>query len=134
MNELYSTGNSVVDEIGTMNFEGNVIPGIWFQTIQYPNSKPHLLAINILADIVYWYRPVDGEKRIKEDYLQRSYDSFATYFGVTKRQISNALGFLENIGVIKRHFRTITLGGVKVSNVLYIELIPKRLQTLTYPK
>ena len=52
----YSTGNPIVDEVGTMNFTGNVIPMVWFKTIRYPNGAPHNNAIHILADIVYWYR------------------------------------------------------------------------------
>lgn len=31
----YSTGNAVVDEVGTMNFTGNIIPMVWFKTICY---------------------------------------------------------------------------------------------------
>lgn len=26
----YSTGNPIVNEVGTMNFTGNVIPIVWF--------------------------------------------------------------------------------------------------------
>ena len=47
----YSTGNPIVDEVGTMNFTGNVIPMVWFKTIRYPNGAPHNNAIHILADI-----------------------------------------------------------------------------------
>ena len=46
----YSTGNPIVDEVGTMNFTGNVIPMVWFKTIRYPNGAPHNNAIHILAD------------------------------------------------------------------------------------
>lgn len=53
----HSTGNPIVDEVGTMNFTGNVIPMVWFKTIRYPNGAPNNNAIHILADIVYWYRP-----------------------------------------------------------------------------
>ena len=53
----YSTGNPIVDEVGTMNFTGNVIPMVWFKTIRYPSGAPNNNAIHILADIVYWYRP-----------------------------------------------------------------------------
>lgn len=37
----YSTGNPIVDEVGTMNFTGNVIPMVWFKTIKYPNGAPN---------------------------------------------------------------------------------------------
>jgi len=57
----YSTGNPIVDEVGTINFTGNVIPMVWFKTIRYPNGAPHNNAIHILGDIVYWYRPKEEE-------------------------------------------------------------------------
>ena len=62
----YSTGNPIVDEVGTMNFTGNVIPMVWFKTIRYPNGAPNNNAIHILADIVYWYRPKE-----ERDVMQR---------------------------------------------------------------
>jgi len=40
-----------------INFEGNIIPMAWFGHITFASNKADLLAINILADIVYWYRP-----------------------------------------------------------------------------
>ena len=46
----YSTGNPIVNEVGTMNFTGNVILMVWFKTIRYPNGAPHNNAIHILAD------------------------------------------------------------------------------------
>ena len=63
----YSTGNPIVDEVGTMNFTGNVIPMVWFKTIRYPNGAPNNNAIHILADIVYWYRPKKKEMRRQND-------------------------------------------------------------------
>ena len=57
LNQDYSTGNRIVDEVGRINISGNIIPMVWFQAIRYPNGKPNVNAIIILADIVYWYRP-----------------------------------------------------------------------------
>ena len=59
MNQDYSTGNRIVDEVGRINISGNIIPMVWFQAIRYPNGKPNVNAIIILADIVYWYRPTE---------------------------------------------------------------------------
>ena len=47
----------IVQEIGAMNITGNVIPPLWYQNIKTPTGKTAFLAINLLADIVYWYRP-----------------------------------------------------------------------------
>lgn len=49
--------NEIVDAMGSINISGNIIPATWYKTITKENGKPYLLAIAILADIVYWYRP-----------------------------------------------------------------------------
>ena len=55
----YTTGNTKVDQTGQIRLTGNVTPQIWYRTITRENGKPHLLAIAILSDIVYWYRPAE---------------------------------------------------------------------------
>ena len=81
----YTTGNTKVDQTGQIRLTGNVTPQIWYRTITRENGKPHLLAIAILSDIVYWYRPAEVRdessgnitgyrKRFRADMLQRSYE------------------------------------------------------------
>lgn len=141
----FTTGNEIVDAMASMQITGNVIPQIWYRQIQKDTGKPDLLAIALLADIVYWYRPqevrneISGQitgyrKRIADDLLQRSYDQFALMFGETKRAVQEAIVRLEKLRVIKRVFRTVEFNGARYSNVLYIELFPDRLFELTYPK
>ncbi len=141
----YSTGNLIVDEVGTMNFTGNVIPMVWFKTIRYPNGAPHNNAIHILADIVYWYRPkeerdeesgqlIGMKKKFRDDYLQRSYDQMAETFGLSKKQATEAVKALENMGIIKRIFKTIQVRGQILNNVLFIKWVPKRLYEVTFPE
>ena len=56
-------------------------------------------------------------------------------FVLSKDQVRDALDFLEaNVQVIKRHYRTIDSRTGKLSNVMYIELIPDVLMNLTYPE
>ena len=43
--------------IEQMDLSGNMIPPSWYQQIKTDTGKTALLAINILADVVYWYRP-----------------------------------------------------------------------------
>lgn len=140
-----TTGNEVVDRIGELAFSGNVIPQTWYTTITKESGKPYLAAIVILSDIVYWYRPTEirdeqtGQitmlkKKFKSDKLQRSYQQIADMFGISKREATNAIIFLEKLGVIKRVFRTLKTGSFVVNNVLFIELIPDVLKKLTYPK
>ena len=59
MEAVCSSENLIVDEIGNFYFSGNIIPETWFYTIVNESGKPNMLAINILADIVYWYRPTE---------------------------------------------------------------------------
>lgn len=131
---MLSTGNPTVDAIGTFNFEGNIIPVNWFGIFKLPNGKPDVNAIIILSEIVYWHRPsvvrnedtgqiIGIKKKFKADLLQRSYASFSDQFGLTKNQVRDALDRLESFGVIKKHFRTITVNNTKLNNVLFIDLI-----------
>ena len=96
MTNIYSSGNEIVDEVGKIHFTGNIVPTIWNKTIVKENGKPHWLAINILADIVYWYRPTEirdeqtGEltgfkKKFQRDLLQRSYQQLADQFAISKK-------------------------------------------------
>lgn len=144
MNYIYSSGNEIVDRIGQINFTGNVIPEAWYRTIKYENGKPNVNAILILSDIVYWYRPqeirdeVSGKligykKKFSSDMLQRNYQQIADKFGFTKRQATLAIDALKELGVIRKDFRNLKINGMCVNNVLFIELMPDVLVTLTYP-
>jgi len=126
---------------------GNTIDNQWYKEILFENKKPHLNAIIILSEIVYWNRPVieKDEKtgdvttyrnRYKADLLQRSYESFAKQFGLSKRQVKEALDKLEVLGYIKRHFRTVNIDITTLANVLFIELNTKKLlsQSETIPR
>lgn len=138
-----NTGNKIVDKVGEMNFSGNIIPQSWYSTIKKETGKPYLTAIIILADIVYWYRPTEirdeqtGQvkeyrKKFKNDKLQRSYQQLADMFGISKKEATNAVVFLEKLGVVKREFRKISINGVIANNVLFIDLIPEKLEEITY--
>lgn len=132
-----------VSEMAHIPITGNVVPSMWFQTITYENGKPDTNSILILADIVYWYRPtevrdersgsfVGFKKKFSEDLLRRSYSDFEEQFGLSKKQSRDCLIRLENLGVIRRVFRTVHFSGSILNNVLYIELIPSVLESLTH--
>ena len=142
----YSTGNIISDQIGKLNFTGNIIPAVWFQTIVNGKGKPNLLACHLLSEFVYWYRPMevrDGETgqfagyrtKFKGDLLQKSYQSLAELYHVSKQQVTRAIVFLEKeIKVLQRVFRSVPgKDGMVYNNVLYIWLDVERLQELTFP-
>lgn len=132
-----------VEEIGQMNFSGNVIPHFWFQNIRYDSGKPNLNAIVILSEIIYWYRPtevideVSGkitgyQKKFKSDLLQKTYSSLADKFGLSKRQVTEACHFLRDMGLIDLIFRTQKIGEYVVSNILFIKILPDKIRQITF--
>ena len=137
------TGNPVVDAVGKMNYAGNVIPENWFKTIVTASGKVHLLAIFILSEIVYWYKPTEvrdektGDVKWKkkfeaDDCLQKSYAALEEKFNASHKQIRDALITLERLGVVKRDLRNIETKLGKCPNVLYLELNPEALYRLTF--
>ncbi len=144
---MYTTGIPTCDQLREVAFTGNVIPQIWYRVFvksDLKHPKPHLLAINILADIVYWYRPreirdegsgqiIGYQKKFRDDLLQRSYSQIAEQFGCSSGQAKDAIVFLEEMGVVLREFRTLRSNGMVYANVLYLALDVERLKALTYP-
>jgi DnaD/phage-associated family protein len=138
-----TTGCAAVDQVGQMNITGNVIPPMWYKNIKFKNGKPHFVAITLLSDLLYWYRPtivrdeatgaiVKSRKKFKSDMLQRNYQSFADQFGFTKRQVKEAFDFLEQHKLITREFRNIQAGGTNLNNVMFLSPIPENIQKVTY--
>lgn len=138
MNDLTPT----VAAIGQLHFEGNIIPHTWYKAIAFENGKADLNAIIILAEIVYWYRPtivrdettgeiVASRKKFKADKLQRSYQSFADQFGITRRQCEDAIARLVSHGLITKETRTVDTPAGKVGNVLFLEPIVTALQRIS---
>ena len=141
-----TSGNVIVDAMGSINISGNIIPSVWYRTITKENGKPYLLAIVILADIVYWYRPSEvrdqgtghilgWKKKFSEDILRQSYQYYADLFGESKKTVKTAMDKLEKLQVIRREFRTVSHGdGLVSNNVMYVELKPDMLYRLTFPE
>lgn len=144
--QVSKTGVSSVDALYGVNFTGNIIPHSWYSTIQTEKGRPDLKAITILSEILYWHRPreecdesdaggVRLVKRFKADLLQLSYKQLRVKFGLTKDQSRRAIERLEELGVIKRHLRTvITESDDKLGNVMFIELFSDRLLEITFPE
>ena len=133
-----------VDAIGALPFTGTLIPHAWYTALTFPSGKPDLVAITLLGDIVYWYRPVverdptTGEilgqrKKFKADMLQRSYQAFAEQFSFTKRQVMEAMYRLEKTyGVIRKELRHLNTSYGRCANVLFVAPIPATLQVITW--
>ena len=140
-----TTGNELVDKIGEIAITGNIIPQMWYETLKKDDGKPYFQAIIILADIVYWYKPVEVrdektgrvvgyKKKFSADLLQRTYDSIAEQFGLSKNETVNAIKFLEKKGAIYRELRTVECGDIRCGNVLFLGINPEKIQELTFKK
>ena len=129
-----------------MNFTGNIIPASWYRTIVGSDGRPHWIAICLLSEIVYWYRPseirdeksgkVTGyRKKFRSDLLQKSYRELCGKFNISKKQARAALDLLCRIGVVKKDLRNdVISNGAILHNNMYLELVPQKLMELTYPQ
>lgn len=133
------SGSWIVDEISRMHI--NSIPQAWFKTIR-KKKAPHAMAILLLWDLLYWYKwtekrdehtgkVVRYEKKFTADLLQRNYAQIAERFGITKRQATEIVHFLKDEGLVTLDFRKINVNGMKLHNVLYIGLNPKRIAEIS---
>ncbi|AXO98622.1 DnaD domain-containing protein [Bacillus anthracis] len=133
--------SNIVTEIGGLNFKGNVVDHEWFNYITFSNGKPHIVAIMILSEIVYWYRPtvirdeIDGKvtykKKFKADKLQKNYQQLADTFGFTKLQVKRACDLLTDMLLIKIEFRTINADGKILNNVMFVEPVPTEIKKIS---
>lgn len=135
----YAGTTQTVDAIGRLGLTGNIIPRPWYQWLKFDNGKPNAVAIAILSELCYWYRPLEEldektgrvigwRKRFKADLLQKSYQDLADCLGFTKRQISDNAHWLEKKGLIKivrRHFRF-------ASNVVFFDLVPAEIERISF--
>jgi DnaD/phage-associated family protein len=134
------SGCTVVDQVGEMKIEGNLVPHLWYKNITFSSGKAHFVAITLLADILYWYRPtlvrdengyvIGTRTKFKGDMLQKSYQAFADTYGFTKRQVKEAIDFLVDNHLLIREFRTITTASIVLSNVMYLQPVAGNVQRM----
>ena len=101
-----------------LHLTGDVIPPNWFDSIIYRTKRgvyPHHLAILILADTCYWYKPkairdektsngVRYEKRFSGKKLQRSYQQICDKYGCTEPQAREAVALLEARELVSKEY------------------------------
>lgn len=134
-----------VDAIGTLHFEGNIIPHAWYQhpALRYEDGKANLVAVTVLGDICYWYRPtvlrdeqgghvVSVTKKFHADKLHWDHEQRGRRFGLTKRQVQDGIAFLKAAGIITCEIRdgVVLDSGVTLYNQVYIEPVPAAIAAL----
>jgi DnaD/phage-associated family protein len=133
--------NKQVKEIGQINLRGNIFDHGWFEYLKLENGKPNMIAITILGEIVYWYKPTEErdeetneviyKQKFKADMLQKSYQQLADSFGFTKRQVKDACDYLKEKNLLHIEFRTIMVNGVPHNNVMYVEPISENVRIIS---
>jgi hypothetical protein len=144
--EMGNKINPVCIELDKLQFDEkfSLIPYDWYPLITR-NGKSYLLAISILADIMYWYRPIVKEskgiktykQKFEGDKLQKNYNQYAKLFKQSKLSIKKAVDFLIKNGFITREFRNISIwygeSPMLLTNVMYLEPTLQKLKCLAKP-
>jgi DnaD/phage-associated family protein len=133
--------NANILAIAQINLRGNTMDHGWFQHLTLANGKPNMVAIAILSEIVYWYKPTEVrdemtgqlkyKQKFKADMLQKNYQQLADSFGFTKRQVKEACDFLKERNCIRVEFRTIEVNGMKYNNVMFVEPVPETIREIS---
>ncbi len=133
--------SKAVSEIGELNLKGNLVDHEWFNRITFSNGKPHIVAIMVLSEVVYWYRPtvirdeINGKitykKKFKSDKLQKNYQQLADTFGFTKLQVKRACDLLTDMILINIEFRTIHVDGKVLNNVMFVEPVASEIKKIS---
>lgn len=141
------TGHPKVDALAQIRFEGDITPKSWYKHICYQTKKGEAkadrLAIDILSDIVYWYRPyqkrdeltgesIGWKKRFTEDLLRRSPDAFAETLNASVRCVRESMKLLEHMGLITVVLKPIKTAYGVIPNVMHIDINPDAIASITY--
>lgn len=135
---------TVLELMGEFDYPPELIvkPKVWNKTIVNDKGKTQRLAMDLLADLVYWHKPAKGnatnpkgKKKYHGSKYQKTVAEWADEFNEGTHTIRRALRFLDNdLHVIKRSTENIKGKNGRISsNVLYIEIDITVLLELTYP-
>ena len=134
-----------VTAIGNMNWEGNIVPHAWYQHLRTKANTPNTVAIIILSDVIYWYRPVEVRdeatgrlagyrRKFNGLTLQASYQKYVDMFGFSKGQVKAAFDYMKERGLVRVEFKSFTSKtGMYFSNVMYVEPIPDAIAKINRP-
>ncbi|WP_369355568.1 conserved phage C-terminal domain-containing protein [Lysinibacillus capsici] len=133
--------NNNVMKVARINLRGNTMDQGWFKHLTLENGKPYMVAITVLSEIFYWYKPTElrdeetneirYKQKFKADKLQKSYQQLADSFGFTKRQVLEACKYLLKKRLITIEFRTIIVNGTKYNNVMYVEPVVENIEKIS---
>jgi len=140
---LYET-TPAVDAIARLNLSGDIIPHSWNKRIRTDEGRPYPKAVLILANIVYWHRPVEVLDEITGDLVgyRRKFSGpkfqlrakmYDNLFGFSKRETGAAVNRLAELGLIEKDLiKSIIINGTHYGNVLYVTPLAKAIEVITY--
>lgn len=134
--------NPVCEALKDINIEGNIVPHAWLENLRTEKGRPDPIAVLILADIFYWYRPaliknettgriIGYKEKFYADKLQRSYRLYAELFGIGKTTAKRAIDNLVRLKLITKELRNVKIKMGTLSNVMYLEPILENVFLLT---
>jgi hypothetical protein len=138
-----TTGSPIVDSIGRMNISGNMIPENWYHHVLSENGRVDLVALTILADIIYWYKPsanrdchgriINMYKKFKSDMLQMYYIAWEKKYNISDRKLRRSVKNLVRLGIIRKDIRTeIRNDFRRESGIVYFEPVPEKIYEITF--
>lgn len=128
----------LIERVGELHIAGNIIPGSWYHYIlgngTKKNRKPDLVAITMLADIIYWYRPgKKGNKKFHGDMLQTQISYYEEKFHFGESQIKAGLAKLRELNLIRSKAQVIFNDQKgKCQTLLFVEPIVEEIEKITY--
>lgn len=134
--------NPVCEVLKDINIEGNIVPHAWLENLRTEKGRPDPIAVLILADIFYWYRPaliknettgriIGYKEKFYADKLQRSYRLYAELFGIGKTTAKRAIDNLVRLKLITKELKNVKIRMGTLSNVMYLEPILENVFRLT---
>lgn len=99
----------------------------FFNKIKFSNGKADLVGVVIFSEILSCFQNSHNVSKIQNEnfLLDKSYADLSKEFGLTKRQVSDAVLRLEALGFIKRAILTIYKNKKAYPNSVFIELTAK---------
>ena len=105
---------------------------LWQDFLTNKSGKHDLKLITLVQEIIYWYKPqkktdpITGNvsfcHKFSGNVWQTTYKHFKEKFGFSQDTIRRKFVILENLGIIKREFRTVRFCGTDFNNILFIHL------------
>lgn len=133
----------IVRQISKLNISGNIMPLQWCRSIRRESGSVHLAAVVILTEVVFWYRwrvkrssttgAVTGvQVRFAGKAFRRSLTAWQELFGLSRKEVRNALATLKRLGLVEVRVSRATGSGRRGESAIVPN--PEAIWALTDPE